>query len=122
MSENAVPSQEILPLVLRSHESSVSFPNFLILSLILSLSLLDPFNRHLICSELLHLLKKNSSLTPLYPSATSNRTFFLSFFLFFGLFRAAPMACGSSQARGQIGAIAAGLHHSHSRARSEQHL
>ena len=29
------------------------------------------------------------------------------------LFRAAPEACGSSQARGQIGAAGAGLHHSH---------
>ena len=31
-------------------------------------------------------------------------------------------AYGSSQARGQIGATAAGLHHSHSNARSEPHL
>jgi len=44
-----------------------------------------------------------------------------SFFFFF-LFRAAPAACGSSQARGQIGAAAAGLYHSHSNARSELHL
>ena len=36
----------------------------------------------------------------------------LSFF--FGLFRAAPMAYGGSQARGQIGAVAASLHQSHS--------
>ena len=33
-------------------------------------------------------------------------------FLF--LFTAAPMACGSSQSRGQIGAAIASLHHSHS--------
>ena len=32
------------------------------------------------------------------------------------------MACGSSQARGQIGAVAASLRHSHSNARSELHL
>ena len=38
---------------------------------------------------------------------------------FFGLFRAEPVAPGSSQARGQIGAAAASLHHSHSSARSE---
>ena len=37
----------------------------------------------------------------------------------FCLFRATPMAYGSSQARGQVGAVAAGLHHSHSNARSE---
>jgi len=41
-----------------------------------------------------------------------------SFFCFL-LFRAAPMAYGSSQARGLIGAAAAGLHHSHSNTRSE---
>ena len=40
--------------------------------------------------------------------------FFVWFFFFFCLFRAAPTAYGSSQARGQIGAAAAGLHHSHS--------
>ena len=49
-------------------------------------------------------------------------TFFLFslslFFFFFCLFRAAPKAY-SSQVRGQIGAVAAGLHHSHSNARSE---
>ena len=35
---------------------------------------------------------------------------------------AAPAAYGDSQARGQIRAVAAGLHHSHSNARSEQQL
>ena len=34
------------------------------------------------------------------------------FFFFFLLFRAAPVAYGSSQAKGQIEATAAGLHHS----------
>ena len=50
--------------------------------------------------------------------------FYLLIFLFFAfcLFRATPMAYGSSQARGPIGAIAAGLHHSHSHVRSEPHL
>ena len=33
------------------------------------------------------------------------------------LFMAVTAACGSSQARGQIGAVAASLHHSHSNAR-----
>ena len=42
--------------------------------------------------------------------------------LWFFFFRAAPMAYGSSQPRGQIGVVAAGLHHSHSNARSEPHL
>ena len=38
------------------------------------------------------------------------------------VFRAASTAYGSSQARGRIRAIAAGLHHRHSNARSELHL
>ena len=41
------------------------------------------------------------------------------FFLVFRLFTAAPMAYGGSQARGWIGAIAAGLHHCHSNMGSE---
>uniref|UniRef100_A0A8D0NP34 AP-2 complex subunit alpha n=1 Tax=Sus scrofa TaxID=9823 RepID=A0A8D0NP34_PIG len=41
---------------------------------------------------------------------------------FFGLFRATPAASGGPQARGRIGATAAGLHHSHSHARSEPRL
>ena len=43
---------------------------------------------------------------------------FLSF-LFFFFFRTTPSAYGGSQARGRIGATAAGLHHSHSNARPE---
>ena len=48
----------------------------------------------------------------------------LNTFFFLCLFRAAPTgaapaACGSSQARGCIGAAATSLHHSHSHARSE---
>ena len=45
-----------------------------------------------------------------------------SIMLFFGRGEAAPEAYGSSQARGRIGATAAGLHHSHSNARFEPHL
>ena len=44
-----------------------------------------------------------------------------SFFFFFWLFSAARETYGSSQARG-IRAIAAGLQHSYSNARSEPHL
>ena len=36
--------------------------------------------------------------------------------------RAAPEACGGSQARVQIGAVATGIHHSHSNAGSQPHL
>ena len=38
------------------------------------------------------------------------------------IFRATPAVYGSSQARGQTGASAAGLHHSHSNVGSEPHL
>ena len=48
--------------------------------------------------------------------------FFLLLLLLFCLFRATPVAYGSSQARGRIGAAATSLHHSHSNAGSEQHL
>ena len=49
--------------------------------------------------------------------------FFLFFFFFsFGLFRAASMAHGGSQARGRVGAAAAGLCYSHSNEGSEPHL
>ena len=44
--------------------------------------------------------------------------YFIDLLVYFCLFRAAPMACGASQARGRIGAIAAGLHHSHRSTRS----
>lgn len=43
-------------------------------------------------------------------------------FFFFFLFRAAPVAYESSQARGQMRAAAAGLHHSHSNYGSEPYL
>ena len=44
------------------------------------------------------------------------------FFFSFGLFKATPMAYGDSQARGQIRAVVAGLHHSHSNSGSKPHL
>ena len=43
-------------------------------------------------------------------------------FFVFCLFRAAPAACGSSQARGGIRAAAAGQHHSHNYLGSKLHL
>ena len=46
----------------------------------------------------------------------------LYFFNFFAISWAAPEACGGSQARGRIGAVAAGLCQSHSNAGSEPHL
>ena len=44
--------------------------------------------------------------------------FYYLLFMYFCLFRAAPMAHGGCQARGQIGAIAIGLRRSHSNAGS----
>ena len=48
--------------------------------------------------------------------------FFLFFFFSFCLFRATPVAYGSSQARGPIGVADAGLHHSHSNLGSKLHV
>ena len=50
--------------------------------------------------------------------------FIFYFFVFLLLLWASPAAYGGSQARGRIGAVAAGLHqsHSHSNARSEPRL
>ena len=44
------------------------------------------------------------------------------FFFFFAISWAAPSACGGSQARDQIGAVATGLCQSHSNTGSEPHL
>ena len=45
----------------------------------------------------------------------------LYLFIYF-FFRATPLAYGGTQARGPIGATAAGLHHSRSNTRSEPRL
>jgi len=47
---------------------------------------------------------------------------FIFYVFVFSVLGAAPAAYGGSQARGLIGAAAAGLHCSHSSARSEPHL
>ena len=44
---------------------------------------------------------------------------FLFIYLFLSFFRATPAAYGGSQARGQMGATAAGLRHSYSNAGTE---
>ena len=48
--------------------------------------------------------------------------YLFSFFGLFVYFRASPTAYGGSQARGPIGAVAAGLHQSHSNAGSKPSL
>ena len=58
-----------------------------------------------------------------FNDTLQNSTILLIFnFLFFCLFRAAPMAYGGSQARGLMGAVASGLCHSHRNAGSKPHL
>ena len=47
---------------------------------------------------------------------------FFFFLFFFGLFKAAPAAYGGSEARGPVGATAAGLRQSHSNSGSELRL
>ena len=70
-------------------------------------------NYHLISVRMA--LVKKQALTSCYLNC-----FIETFFSF--LFRATLMANGSSQARGQIGAVAADLRQSHRNARSEPHL
>ena len=55
------------------------------------------------------------------PKLIFNVSVTLDFFLS-SFFRAAHEACGGSEARGRIGAVAAGLRLSHSNARSEPSL
>ena len=66
---------------------------------------------------------------PLFLSVLFYPTFFLVsllnfffFLVFFAMSWAAPVAYGGSWARGQIGAVATGLHQSHSNAGSEPRL
>ena len=56
------------------------------------------------------------ALLPLCATERRSYVFFLFFFLT-PLFKAAPKAYGRSQARGRIGAAAAGLCHSHRNSR-----
>ena len=60
-------------------------------------------------------------ITLYFKSMSCNKNFINCNFFFF-LFRAILMAYGGSQAKGGIRATAAGLHHSHSSAGSEQYL
>ena len=69
------------------------------------------------------------TVIPTYPTLiadhwrkNSRKIWILFLFLFFGLFRAAPVAYGGSQARGLIRAEATGLHHSHSNVGSKPYL
>ena len=83
--------------------------------------------------DLIQLARGQAAAIAFLCSRVSQVFFFLSSFLFFLpsflpsflsflLFRVPPAAYGSSQARGQIGAVTTGLHHSHSNTGSEPHL
>ena len=56
------------------------------------------------------------------PKKQEKMVFTVGDLLLFVFFRAAPMACGGSQARGRTGAGAASLHHSHSNSGSKLQL
>ena len=64
--------------------------------------------------------KATITLLPKSDKDTTNiiTGIYIIFFLSFCLFRATPTTYGGSQARGLIRAVAAGLPHSHSKARS----
>ena len=64
------------------------------------------------------LVKKRLYVYGPFSLATTLTANILKLLFFFGLLRATPEAFGVYQARGPIGAVAAGLHHSHSNARS----
>ena len=55
------------------------------------------------------------------PLSPSDGILVFYFIYLFSIFRALGVAYGSSQARGGIGAVASGLHHRHSNARSLTH-
>ena len=71
-------------------------------------------------NQMLHLV----IMTLLYPlvwKSFSLKKFFF-FLVFLAISLAAPAAYGGSQGRGLIGAVATGLHHSHSNTGSEPRL
>lgn len=57
-----------------------------------------------------------------FATPSFSGAFSVLLFLLLLLFRAAPLAYGCSQPRGQIRTTASGLHHSHSNTGSEPHL
>jgi len=76
----------------------------------------------LFCEVLLALHLKLPLFRVYFPVILFILLLLFFFFFFFGLFRAAPVAYGDSQARGPIGAVAAGLRQSHSDKGSEPRL
>ena len=76
---------------------------------------IEYLNRVITSKEIKLIIKKlPTNKSPEQDSFTGE--LYQTIFFFFLPVRAEPMVYGGSQARGQIGAIAAGLHHSHSNA------
>ena len=75
------------------------------------------FQRALLCMVVWNI--KNDCAADLSINSQWEQLLFCDLNFFFFLFRASPRAYECSLARGQIGAIAAGLHYSHSNARSK---
>ena len=66
-------------------------------------------------------LSRRACVLPTLVNASAIMSSTVDLFYFILVFRAAHVPYGSSQARGRIGAGAAGLHHSHSNAGSIPH-
>ena len=74
-------------------------------------------SRYLVCLNQGKLWQElQSQVTHIFFFSSSS---FFFFFFFFCFLEPTPVAYGSRQARGQIRATAAGLHHSHSKAESK---
>ena len=83
--------------------------SFNLVSIIFSvLSLLD----YIIFRGLSICMGSHDKVCRVLESSSNSSSASFSFLFFFGFFRATPTAYGGSQARGRIGAVAAGLHHS----------
>ena len=69
--------------------------------------------------------KESKNYSRFYPPGTTFINMQMNIILFiylFLVFRATPVTYGSSLARGQVGAIPAGLHHSHTNEGSKPHV
>ena len=64
-------------------------------------------------------MSHNKAISDVFSARLANICGFRHFFFVFLSLWGAPEACGGSQARGLIGAVAASLHHGRSNARSE---
>ena len=84
-------------------------------------SMATDFQMHKDRCSLIH-AKIQSSLKILLVHTPKNYVPLHFFFFLIFFFRVSPRACGSSQARSQMKAIAACLHHSHRIVGSEPHL